>query len=730
MKAIPNKVVIGDEEAPILTFYNDSIKGVTEETAVSPIGDELFIDQFVPIVNYGLLIQYIIAPADREDYDRIVSADGYTICSKWNYDIRNIPYGTPVRFYVDGRINGLFYCDNVERQGKNLFKINCMSAIGLMNRQRSKGGIYTGQRFDAVLAEIVGSEYTYEIEPDVAELQVFGWLPYSTRRRNLHQLLVAYGVTITRSDIGGMLFTFLKAIDSKAIPSSRVFNGGSVAYGEPASRVEVLEHGYHYLSTAEYEVLYDTQAEAVENIIVTFDKPIYAPSLTVEEGGSLTISSSGTNYAVVSGTGVLKGKPYVHTVKRLVADNEEALTEKIVTVEEATLVTMANSENVLARLSAYYFHATTVQNSIIVDGETTGKRYSFENAFREPANAFLAKKSTMVSSFLKAECEWIQDYIPVAEGASFGKRAILELTDTERRWNIPDSVYQKDVPQIRCVLIGRGSDGESGTDGETGNKGDDNDGGAGGAGGKGGTGGAGGKVLSTTINCENLAFIRYKNADGNTVLYVADDIYSSANGHASSSGFVELFSGAVYALPGNDGVDGAAGGKGGKNPPIGSSPQRATNGNDLEYNGITYKGGKGGKTQDFNGAEVGNSANLTIKYGGTGGGGAAYGANGHDGGTGGWARDENGDFIINGGYYELDMGGEGADAANAIPTLDGYGNGGNGGNGGGGGGGANVIYWWNHEYSTLISTVSYPGGNGGKGSAGTQGNAGVLIIYY
>lgn len=714
MRAIPNKVVIGDEDAPILTFYNDSIKNVTEETAVSPIGDELFIDQFVPIVSYNLLIQYILTPADQENYNGLISADGYVLCSRYNYDIRNIPYGTPVRFYVDGKINGLFYCNTVDRQGKNLFKINCTSAVGLMNRQRSTGGIYTGQRFDAVAAEIMGDEYSYEIEPDVAELQVFGWLPYSTRRRNLHQLLVAYGVTITRSDTGGMLFTFLKAVDSKKIPSSRVFNGGSVVYGEPASRVEVIEHGYHYLSTTEYEVLYDTQAEVAENVIVTFDKPIYAPSLTIEEGGDLTISSSGTNYAVVSGTGVLKGKPYIHTAKRLAADNDEALTEKIVTVEEATLVTMANSENVLARLSAYYFHATTVQNSIIVDGETTGKRYSFENAFHEPTNAFLARKSTMVSSFLRAECEWIQDYIPMAEGASFGKRAILELTDAEQRWNIPDSVYQKDVQQIRCVLIGRGSDGESGTDGEAGGRSTD-EGGKGGVGGKGGKGGAGGKVFSTTINCENLAFIRYKNIDGNTVLYAADDIYSSANGHASSSGFVELFSGAVYALPGNDGVDGAPGGKGGRNPAIGASPKKAEAGSDVEYNGTVYKGGKGGKFENVNGGSLGISSNLTVKFGGVGGGGAAYGAAGQDG---------------NSGLYGEDYGGDGADALSPNATLNGYGNGGNGGHGGGGGGGGAVADYWNHEYSTLISVSTDTGGDPGLGSTGTQGNAGVLIIYY
>ncbi len=726
MRAIPNKVVIGDENAPILTFYNDSIKNVTEETAVSPIGDELFINQFVPIVGYDLLLQYILTPADQENYNGLISSDGYVLCGKYNYDIRNIPYGTPIRFYVDGKISGLYYCNTVDRQGKSLFKINCVSEIGLMNRQYSKGGIYNGQRFDVVAAEIMGEEYSYEIEPDVADLQVYGWLPYSTRRRNLHQLLVAYGVTITRSDTGGMLFTFLKSIDSKDIPSSRVFNGGSVIYDEPASRIVVLEHGYHYLSTVEYEVLYDTRTEIADNVTVIFDKPIYEASLMVEEGGDLTISSSGTNYAVVSGTGVLKGKPYIHTVKRLTADNEQAPTERVVTVEEATLVTMANSENVLARLSAYYFHATTVQNSIIVDGELTGKRYSFENAFHEFTNAFLAKKSSMVSSFIKAECEWIQDYMPVAEGASFARRAILELTDEEQRWNIPDSVRQKDVQQIRCVLIGHGADGESGSDGEAGGEADESGGGAGGKGGKGGKGGAGGKVLSVTIDCENLAFIRYKNISGNTVVYARDEVYSSANGHSSSSGFVELFSGAVYALPGDDGVDGADGGNGGKYPPIGSSPQKATAGNDVEYNGTTFKGGKAGKTQDAKGGTTGLEwihENLTVKFGGQGGGGAAYGANGHDGGTGGWRLDETGTNVN-------DFGGDGADALAAVPTPEGYGRGGNGGSGGGGGGGGTLSYWWNTVYTTLISTIPRAGGNSGKGTEGTQGNAGVLIIYY
>ena len=55
MFAIPNKIVIGDVESPILTFENDAIKEVLEETGISAVGEELYIDQFMPTVRYAFM---------------------------------------------------------------------------------------------------------------------------------------------------------------------------------------------------------------------------------------------------------------------------------------------------------------------------------------------------------------------------------------------------------------------------------------------------------------------------------------------------------------------------------------------------------------------------------------------------------------------------------------------------------------------------------------------------
>ena len=721
------KIIIGPVDEPLLVFENDALTEITETTSVAMVGAELTIDSFVPVVKYELLIKQKLTPADRDTYSGFVTADNKILFGKFNYNIRTTPYGTPVHIYKNGRKTGQYYLNKVDRLARNMFKINCFSAVGLWDKQRHTGGIYTGERFGDVLQEIIGTEYEYEVAPDVAALQVYGWLPYGTKRSSLHQLLLAYGVTLAKSDTGGILFTFISAEDSFNIETERIYNEGSVVYGEEASRVEIQEHAYYHLNTAAYEELYDTRGDIVENTIVVFGKPIYKDSLTVDEGAQLSIIESGTNYAVISGSGTLRGQPYIHTTKLIAADNESAPTEKVVAVQDATLITFANSENCLKRISEFYFHATTVKNSIVLDSEAPGKRYLFLNPFREYTSAFLTNISTFGSNITKAECEFVQDYIPVATGASFLYRTILEPTEEEQIWNIPESVYEKDVPQIRVVLIGAGYDGAAGSDGENGQPGDDYDGGDGGPGGLGGKGGAGGRILSVSIDASNLAFIRYGKTDKNTWLRAGDSYYSSQNGRSSASGFSELFSGAVYALPGSDGVDGAAGGKGGSYPPIaavGTKNEKTQPGTDVEFNGVTYKGGKGADRKIMDGPDVGIGSNMKLYFGGCGGGGAAPGADGEDGTVGLW-KDDADEWVWN-------KGGDGADALEASPTVALYGSGGNGGSGGGGGGGNGNLHWWNYVYTTLISVGNSAEitGKGGKGSAGTAGYKGCIIIYY
>ena len=697
-----NKVVIGDPDAPLLVFENDSIESITEDTAVAIVGDELSVDQFTPAVRYHVFLRYVFSPAD---YAQFVTKNGLVMCCHYSYDIRKLPYATPVTFYSNGIIRGKYYSETVDRLGRDQYGLNAISAIGLMDKQRSVGGIYSGQLFPAVLKDILGSDYQYTISDDVAAVPVYGWLPFSTRRQNLHQLIMAYGVNIIRSDTGDMLFTFLRDSGAEDIPESEVFYGGSMRYNDPASRVEVTEHAYHYIPTVETKTLFDNSTtDAVHAATVTFEDPIMTD--TLETTGGLKIHSAGVNYAVISGVGVLTGKPYTHTTKIVSADNPDAVNENVRRVEDATLVSLQNSENVLARLSQYYFNVDIVENDIVLNGERCGKRYNVLNGFYEETTGFISKMSASISSIIRARCEFIQNYTPVGAGATYTNCVILP--EDSGSWEIPASVFQKEIPKIRVVLIGNGYRGEDGEDGETGKPGDGNRGGDGGKGGAGGKAGVGGKIYSETYKPSGDATTLFYGRDLKGNSYIKGGLLNitTADGVSTPTGFLEVFSGKVFALPGTDGLSGSDGGKGGYYNPNGTG-QTGDNGNDFVADGkIWYGGICEGNYQ----ITIGGSGNPAY-IGGGGGGGAAYGGNGS-----------------NTGYHGT--GGNGADGDAAESTTPLYGNGGNGGHGGGGGGGGGTLVVYNEAFGAEVGRSGYGGGDGGKGGYGGAGYQGCVIIYY
>lgn len=725
MAAIPNRIVIGNDQSnPIVSFENPEIISVDSDTSVSLIGEELYINQFTSVVDYYVWIPYVFKPTD---YDGFMSSDNMLLCSRQNYDIRLLPYGTKIVYYSGNNIAGVFYVKTVERVQREWYKISAVSAIGLLDKQYHNGGIYTGQYLQDVIEDILGNDYVYLIDGTVAVQRVYGWLPYDTKRANLYQLLLAYGVEIVLGDNGAMFFTFPESEQPRQIPTDRVFEGGKVIYDEPASRIEVNEHSYHYDPSVNETVLFDNSSdEAVTDAFVKFDVPIY-PSSIYCSSGSLTISSATTNYAVVSGSGILSGIPYVHNVRLISQDNANAPVEKIVAVQDATVVSFINADNVLARLSEYYFNATRVEQDIKVETEKPGFLYTTQNPFGELITGYISRMSKSVTSFARAKCRFIQNYTPTGSGAAYTERVLIPLgSGASQTWTIPAAVFGKAIPQIRITLIGKGQDGEDGLDGEDGKESIDRaeDGGAGGLG---GAGGIGGNILTVTILATGLTELTVSNSGTDSVLSSTYYNFSSADGAPNSFGYFDILTGDVLAQPGIDGIAGGHGGHGDRYwHSGGGSESQATDGEDVTYNGTTYHGGEKTDRNITSGSAAfpnsSYSGNLTLYSGGGGGGGAAVGNDGGD------SFKPNGN--PSGYWWNYNSGGNGANAVDAEAPGNVYGNGGNGGHGGGGGGAPGNWESWNHVYSSVIGTGSHYIGKGGKGSHGSAGNYGCAIIYY
>ena len=779
MAVLPNDIYIGDVEEPLYHFTNaqltgDSLEGVF---ALDVIGNELSIDTFSIVVRWTEDDTYDgFETSDGDDFilannDELTVLINETISPSLKDFLKELPYGTPIWWYVDSEFYCKGYLKSVDRVTKNGFKLTCTSGAGLLETIMHTGNLYQAAAITDVLASIIGGAFSYTVSNAVQTSRVYGRLPYDTCRSNLHRLLFATGAALMKGDEDTDYVIDYLSEDITDVPASRVSIQGSVEYQLPSNRVEITEHAFFYLSTSPTDTLFDNRSETpADGLTIIFDSPVYVSSLATT--GTLTISESGVNYAVVSGLGTLTGQYYVHTTQIDVLENRpnnEPIRVRRVTENE--LVTALNAKNVARRVLSYYQSAKNVKAKILLDGEQCGNLIRMTDAFGDITQAYLAKMDTLVTTVVGAQCQLVEGYQPGNNGNNFLHREAITVSGT---WTVPldIDVDEDGYAPVRIALIGGGNGGSGGYDGAEGAykyKGtsifDPGEPGgevsrefvpiiedynymayygyanqeqrtpAGGAAGSPGTQGKvyvierkvqPGEVITFTIGAGGAGGARN---GGIGSAGTATSVSSTNIGSASSAdglvtqGYFDPFNGDVLATAGQAGY---AGGNGGRTDTVNFYGNQGGNG--LAGGSVAgYAGGNGGTGMK----RVLDSYETEIsKVSGGGGGGAAYGANGSAGGSavfvaGHWVGDVYyGDRMTSGG------GGNGANAV-AFPKPT-YGCGGGAGNGGGGGGNCGGVAGYGGTGYPSGNSVEYKhvGGAGGRGSAGGAGGDGIGIIYY
>lgn len=631
---------------------------------------------------------------------------------------------TPLTYFHNDEQMGIYYVQKVSRTAINTYHFACTSTVGLLDETYHDGGIYTGETVKEVCEDIC-SPLTVYVKTNIANIELYGWLPIATRRENLTQVLFAIGATLKVDFDGAIRIEGLWSGEASAIDAGEIYASGTVDYATPVTEVIVTEHAYSQSATETTELFKGTTSAGDK---ITFDEPCYDLAAS-----GFSILASGANWATVSaGSGVLTGKKYTH-VTRQVMQQIKPKTRELVTqsdntvkVERATLVSLVNATAVAERLAEYYSHNERINYKIATKREIPGDVVKIAHPYGGTVSGCIESVDITVSGKLAAEESVLIDYFPPDIGAQEYYDTVEVLTQSGT-WTVPEN-----VTSIRAVLIGGGSGGSSGCEGEDGKN--VYNGGAGGKGGIAGAGGAGGKVYSVEMNVTpGTDYAVQIGAGGKGGVYSADGSVagtsgvqtkfgslSSENGSSSDIGFADPVNKQFYAQVGDDGIKGGDGGSGGE-ANYTSNDNKVRAGKD-GGNVLGYAGGKGAsglatKSGSSSGGQIGVS-------GGGGGGGAAMGNAGEDGNAGRleWT---NFDMPEHKGYGWLAKGGEGGSGGNAtiipnMPTMLGCGGGGGHGGGGGGGGGlTQAVDTWNHF-----------GGEGGNGSNGGDGAPGCVLIYY
>ena len=279
--------------------------------------------------------------------------------------IINFERNTPLTYSYKGQQRGIFYVQSITRDGPTTYTISATSAIGLLIESLHYGGIYTGQTVAEVLPSICGT-VPYVVKTNLRDIALYGWLPVASSRDNLSQVLFAIGASI-RTDLDGVLHieTLWDGIVGN-IGKDRLYSGAQVNYDAKVTQVVVTEH--QYMEGGDEESLFE--GTAAEGDIITFDEPMYDLAPT-----GLTILESGANYAKVSaGTGTLTGKKYIHNTREVARAVSQANEPNVITVTDATLVSLVNSVAVAERLVNYYQWTETIESGVVYDGELPGNR--------------------------------------------------------------------------------------------------------------------------------------------------------------------------------------------------------------------------------------------------------------------------------------------------------------------------------------------------------------------
>lgn len=733
MAVLNQEIFIGSVEEPFFYFDKDHIENPTSMQSVDFIGEVLSIDTFEPVVHYE---------------------------GPYYETLRLLPFGMPLWYYTNGVLTYKYFINKISRQSKTGFKLECVSPIGILDKSYHVGGVYYGREFGDLLTEIIGDIVPYSVSEEVAATKIFGWLPYDTKRNNLHQMLFATNASVLRDANGDLRFEYISQDnDPPYIDDNRMYISGSIEYPTVATEVDVTEHSYQYVNTIDpVELFNNTDSFPIDETLILFDNaPIAVQSVKATE--DLDIIELGENYAIISGQGTLTGVPYVDKasiVRRYYDSYGESYTVK---VEDATLVSAMNSSYVADRLTEYYTSAKIVKADVKLDGEKVGHQYEFMDAFEEVSTGYLKKITTYSSSFVKASCEFVTDYSAEMHGNSYDYHLLVDAPGTI---TVPEG-----TKSMRVTLIGGGDGASSGLAGED----PEFDGSSvenifknqsGGKGGEPGEEGLGGWIREVIIEnpaagnwttllglggegtdwnsspTDHILADRYEG--GHTILYTPNGTsYSTDNesSYISDNGIVDLFTGVVYAKRGKAGVKGGNGGRGNSNGP-------GEAGEDISYNGYEFKGGAGGSGLVFNFEREDRTANA----GGAGGSGAsAYTLNGFAGH----------DAEITW-YYDASESTSGYKAAEYVGIVGGCpqrlnspnswfynhtaGDGGNAGCGGAGRGGYGSADKFTDKYDVIdegvtkhvllqagLFRVTPTYATSGVGGYGEQGYQGAIIIY-
>lgn len=324
-----------------------------------------------------------------------LSADELTVEIRENKKHEmNIQKNHRLQLYRNGEIIASHYIQEYTREGENKFTLKCNSAISQLG-DTFIGDFYDNEPLDRILSEVFG-EIDYEVDDSFLEKKISGYLPICTKREALQQIAFAIGAYVTTQGDGTIrLKPVLDPLASKPVSGfgkDKILSGSNLRQVKPPKEIQVVSHKYIYAQESEVlaEVSIPDDKDSVE-LIYTFSDPHKGYDYSADnEWTHVHIWEQHAHWVRLDATGgsefKLIGKKCVdqtaaHTWSDPHMNPKFDWGSEAVKVENATLITEENVQEAIARLRNYHSLASSLNGTVVADGQKAGEVVEIANPF-------------------------------------------------------------------------------------------------------------------------------------------------------------------------------------------------------------------------------------------------------------------------------------------------------------------------------------------------------------
>lgn len=333
----------------------------------------------------------------------------------------------------DNLISELFI-KSAKRISKWVWNIQAEDYIGVLDSVDFYGGIYNEQNAVALLVEILQkAKVPYDIDGSFSDNFVSGYIPFTTCRNALQQVLFAIGGFVVTANTSVLKILPISNVIKQTVSLNEIMQGQSVKENAKVSAINVSYHSYEPIE--EEITIYDaSQNEIGDQIFIKFSEPLH--DIRIENGDLLNY---GTNFAIINAREgcLLFGKKYKHVTNIKSRKREDIAisdAENVVSIEKATLVSKDNVDNVMERCYNYYRNSYEV-NSKIISKRIKGAIYGMVKYGRKTIYGSVENKpfSALVGDNILVETEYLNSFVGTIVNQKFNINGSVMVKDTTIR---------------------------------------------------------------------------------------------------------------------------------------------------------------------------------------------------------------------------------------------------------------------------------------------------------